>query len=76
MSELKGKRLLVLGGTSASLDIVKNAKEMGVYTIVTDDQTSGVAKAIADETAMVSTTDMEGLCRLVKKCRWRLLWSE
>lgn len=67
MSELKGKRLLVLGGTSASLDIVKNAKEMGVYTIVTDDQTSGVAKAIADETAMVSTTDMEGLCRLVKE---------
>ena len=64
---LKGKRLLVLGGTSASLDIVKNAKQMGVYTIVTDDNETGVAKEIADETARVSTTDMEGLCALVKE---------
>ena len=35
--DLKGKKLLVLGGTTASLDLVRNAKEMGVYTIVTDD---------------------------------------
>lgn len=64
---MQGKRLLVLGGTSASLDIVKNAKQMGVYTIVTDDNETGVAKEIADETARVSTTDMEGLCALVKE---------
>ena len=28
---VKGKKLLILGGTTASLDLVKNAKEMGVY---------------------------------------------
>lgn len=67
MFDLTGKRLLILGGTSASLDLVKNAKEMGVYTIVTDDQPTGVAKEMADETAMVSTTDMEGLVKLVKE---------
>jgi len=67
MEELKGKRLLVLGGTSASLDIVKNAKQMGVYVIVTDDNKTGVAKEIADETAQVSTTDIDGLCALVKE---------
>ena len=67
MEELKGKRLLVLGGTSASLDIVKNAKQMGVYVIVTDDNKTGVAKEIADETAQVSTTDFDGLCALIKE---------
>ncbi len=64
---VKGKRLLVLGGTSATLDLVKNAKEMGVYTIVTDYLEGGVAKELADETAMVSTADIDGLEKLVKE---------
>ncbi len=64
---VEGKRLLILGGTSATFDLVKNAKEMGVYTIVTDYLEEGVTKAIADETALVSTTDIEGLEALVKE---------
>ncbi|MBO5364236.1 MAG: ATP-grasp domain-containing protein [Clostridia bacterium] len=64
---VEGKRLLVLGGTSATLDLVRNAKEMGIYTIVTDYLEGGVAKEIADETAMVSTADLEGLEVLVKE---------
>ncbi len=59
------KKLLILGGTAASLDVVKIAKRIGVITIVTDDQTGGAAKEIADETAWVSTTDMEGLLKLI-----------
>ncbi len=65
--QLNGKRLLVLGGTSASLDIVKNARRMGVYTIATDDQPHGVAKEAADEAAFVSTTDFDGLSALIKE---------
>ena len=38
MNDVSGKRLLILGGTSASLDLVKMAREMGVYTLVTDDR--------------------------------------
>ncbi len=64
---VEGKRLLVLGGTSATLDLVKNAKEMGVVTIVTDYLEGGVAKEIADETAAVSTTDLDGLAELIKE---------
>lgn len=64
---VKGKRLLVLGGTTASYDLVKNAREMGVYTIVTDDCADRISKKIADESAMVSTTDMEGLAALIKE---------
>ena len=66
MTMLKNKKLLILGGTSASLDIVKVAKSMGVYTVVTDDQQCGVAKDIADEACMVSTTDMDGLLDLIR----------
>lgn len=62
---VKGKRLLVLGGTTATLDLVKNAKEMGVYVIVTDNLNGGVTKEIADECANVSTTDLEALAELI-----------
>lgn len=67
LEDVSGKRLLVLGGTSASLDLVKNARQMGVYTIVTDPNTTGVAKQIADECAMVSTADLEGLKNLIQE---------
>ena len=66
---VKGKRLLVLGGTSASLDIVKQSKEMGVFTLVTDEapKETRVAKQLADDYAMVSTTDHDALAALIKE---------
>lgn len=69
--ELQGKRLLVLGGTSASLDLVKLAQSMGAYVIVTDeaDVSKRVSKQIADEISMVSTDDIPGLIQLVKEKR-------
>ena len=65
--DLKGKRLLILGGTSASYDLVRNAKAMGIYTIVTDNNQTGVSKEIADDTAMVSTADIDALVALAKE---------
>lgn len=35
MLELEGKRLLVLGGTVSTYDVVSHAKELGAYVIVT-----------------------------------------
>ena len=67
MNTVKGKRLLILGGTAASYDLVTLAKEMGVVTIVADDRESGVAKDIADEKVVISTTDIEGLANLVRE---------
>lgn len=67
MNDVQGKRLLVLGGTAASYDLVVMAKSMGVYTIVADDRESGVAKDIADEKVIISTTDIDGLAALVKE---------
>lgn len=65
--QTNGKRLLILGGTSASLDLVKNARKMGIHTIVTDPNQTGVAKEIADETALVSTADIDGLVELCRR---------
>ena len=67
--DIYGKRLLILGGTSASLDLVRAAQSMGVYTVVTDeaDPSERVSKRIADESCMVSTTDIAGLKKLVRE---------
>ena len=67
--DIRGKKLLVLGGTSASLDLVKLAQSMGVYTVVTDDRDKSerIAKQLADDHAMVSTTDIDGLIRLIRE---------
>ncbi len=49
--DLKGKKLLILGGDARSKDIVLCAKSLGVYTIVADwyDIQRSPAKTIADE---------------------------
>ena len=63
---VKGKRLLVLGGTASSVDVVKQAKLLGAVTVATDYYKTGPAKEIADESADVSTVDFEGLKQLIK----------
>lgn len=66
--DMKGKRLLMLGGSLSTYDFVKMAQEMGVYVIVTDNNPEpGPAKQIADEIAMVSTDDIDGLVQLCKE---------
>ena len=67
--ELKGKKLLVLGGTSGEVPIVERAKEFGIYTIVADyhtDYSYSPAKLVADEAWDVSWADvdtLEAMCR-------------
>ncbi len=64
MGLFDGKRLLVLGTSVGSIEIVKYAKEEGAYVIVTDylPTEKSAAKQYADETAMISTLDAEALC--------------
>lgn len=59
-------KLLILGGTSASLDIVKTAKSLGFHTIVTDMDEGGPAKDIADETLQISTIDHDALEKYIQ----------
>lgn len=67
MIDLSEKKLLVLGGTSASLDVVKEAQRLGVYVIVIDDRTTGVSKELADESYVVSTTNFDGIREIIEE---------
>ena len=68
IDSLTGKKLLILGGSSYMIDPVRKAKEMGIYTIVTD--LHGIdrcpAKLIADEYWDISLMDYETLVPKIK----------
>lgn len=62
--KLSGKKLLILGANKAEIEIVKAAKTLGIYTIVTDKHEnweSAPAKYIADEAWNVSWSDIDTL---------------
>ena len=67
---LQNKKLLILGGDSFSVDIVKTAQSMGVYTIVTDwyDTKRSPAKLVADEYWNISIEDYDLLSQKIKEC--------
>ena len=59
---LRGKKLLILGCSQDECQIVNAAKEMGVYTIVTDNHViwdDAPAKKLADEAWDISWADIE-----------------
>lgn len=67
-SNLKGKKLLILGASPNEISLVNRAKELGLYVIVTDsnlDHVVSPAKDIADEYWDISWSDID---TLEKKC--------
>ena len=67
--DVRGKKLLILGGTSLATTTVEKAKEMGVYTIVTDYLEDSPAKKVSDESYMVSAIDVDAVVELCKKIK-------
>lgn len=66
--DLYGKKLLILAGADVHVKIVNAAKELGIYTIVTDylQPEYSPAKQIADEYWMLNITEVDVI---VEKCR-------
>lgn len=66
---LSGKKLLILGGNALSGDIVAQAREMGIYTIVTDwyELEKSPVKKMADEYWMDSVADTDTLAKKIKE---------
>lgn len=60
------KKLLILGGANQHLKFVEAAKELGIYTIVTDYLVDSPCKRVADESLMLNITDIDGI---VSYCR-------
>ena len=67
--DLKGKRLLILGGSRISCEIVGHARKMGIITGVTDwyPLDKSPAKQLSDEAYYVSTADIDAMVALVKE---------
>ena len=65
MNNLRGKKLLILAGAGIHSKVVRAAKELGIYTIVTDYLSDSPAKQLADEAWMLNITDVDAI---VKKC--------
>lgn len=69
---LKGKRLLILGGSRISCEIIRHAKAMGIVTGVTDwyPLEKSPAKQAADEAYYVSTSDIDAMAALIREKRF------
>ena len=66
--DLRGKRLLILGGMRFSCEIVKTAQSLGIYTLVADYNKieDSPAKQIADEAVDLSVTDVDAVVSYIK----------
>lgn len=67
MQNLKGKKLLILGGGSQHCKVVEAAKKLGVITYVTDYLETAPAKDMADFSYQINVTETERLCDLCKE---------
>lgn len=62
--DLKGKRLLMMGGVQATCEVIKEAKRLGIYILETDYLEDSPAKKLVDKSFMVSATDPEAVAKL------------
>ena len=67
--ELKGKRLLIMGGMRISCEIVRKAQAMGIYVIVADYNPieKSPAKVIADEALDLNITDVDAVVKTIRE---------
>lgn len=65
--ELKGKKLLYLGGIPRARYVVARARKLGINVIVADYDPNSPAKKIADEGVLVNALDVDALEALCKE---------
>ena len=63
---LRGKKLLILGANPETAALVNTARDLGVYTLVTDYDRHAYSKSIADKACNVDGMDVPGLIALAK----------
>ena len=66
---LRGKRLLYLGGIKRAEYVVRRARKLGIYVIVADYNVDSPAKLVANEGVLISATDVSALVELCKEKR-------
>ncbi len=66
---LKNKRLLILGAAALHNKVVQAAKELGVYTIVTDHIPNSPAKKLADKSYDINVSDVDAVVAMCREER-------
>lgn len=66
LTDITGKKLLVLGANPETSGLVKVARELGVTTLVTDYDPNAPAKRLADKAFNVDGLDITGLIKLAR----------
>ena len=61
-----GKRLVILGATRLLIEVVEIAKRNGAHTIVLDWKEDSPAKKYADESHLISVTNVDEVVEFVK----------
>lgn len=67
MKTAKQRKVLILGGITHMIDVVKTAKKMGMYAIVTDNNVGSPAKEFADKAYDISTSDTDKLAKIANE---------
>ena len=67
MSDLSGKKLLILGANPETIPLVQLANDLGVKTLVTSNRTEDPAKAYAWKACEVDGLDVPGLIALARE---------
>ena len=67
MNSVQGKKLLFLGAIRALIEPIEMAKSMGIRTIAIDYLPNSPAKNVADESYLISTTDIEAVVDFCRK---------
>lgn len=65
--QYEGKKILFLGAIALLCEAVEIAKKMGMYTIVIDYYPDSPAKKVADESHLLSTTDVDAVVKFCKE---------
>ena len=61
------KKVLIMGANPETVSLVLKAKEMGLYTIVTDYDPKAYAKQFADRAENINAVDVDALVELAKR---------
>lgn len=67
MGDIRGRKVILLGGSDFQTVAVKRAKEMGLQTILLDMNPNCSARKYADVFEAVSTNDRDAIIRLAKE---------
>ncbi len=63
------KKVLILGANPETVSLIEKAKDMGLYTIVTDNNPNAYAKKFADKAVDINAVDVDGLVKLAREER-------